>query len=381
MHVFNHSGTQYIGAQTNNIIKLQDFLMGQAFIKCINCNNDKFKGYIKTKGNRGVDFISYQHNVVVCEHCGLVFINPQHDDQDYEKFYKALNYKKMVSPKEKAPLSKREILDYYKFKKIPLKFLVDYLKSNRAIGDQARVLDVGCGFGVFTLLMQESGLQVEGLEQSEDTVDFAKKQFGLKVHAGSIFDHSLPENHYDIVTNIAVMEHLTNPLKALEQMHKLLKRDGILYVNTIDLKGMVLRKGVDHYFKFVHTFYYTNITLSSLIQQAGFEIVETWQMPPILKHSTFLHPNNTYIGELNIIARKKDLTGNPLPLKEDVDEIFRALEMAQKRDSRFRRYHAFQKIKLLGYPLKYIRKKLVRPKYVFNDYFDGTKILDDYQNI
>jgi 2-polyprenyl-3-methyl-5-hydroxy-6-metoxy-1,4-benzoquinol methylase len=355
--------------------------MGRRYIACINCKSKDHREIFKAKGNRGVDFISYQHHIVVCENCGLVFINPQHDEQDYDQFYEIFNYKKMLKYKEKVVVSKEKIIDMYTFKKIPLKFLVDYLKSSRTLESHPRVLDVGCGFGVFILFMQEYGLKAEGLDQSFDTVDFARKQLGLKVHAGSIFNHDLPEHHYDVITSTAVMEHLINPLRALKQMRRFLKRDGILFVNTLDLRGMVLRTGIDRWFKFVHTFYYTNVTLSSLIQLAGFEIIKTWQMCPILKYSSFLHPYNFYVGELNIIAKKKDLTANPLPLKEDVDEIFRVFKAAQKRDLPYSRLDAFFKMKPWGYSLRRIRRKFLRPPYVFRDYFEGTEVVDDYQTI
>jgi len=312
--------------------------MGQRFIDCANCRSQKFKELTDVQGNRGVDFISRQHHVVICENCGLVFINPQHDVQDYDRFYQVFNYKK-----DKKTISREEILEKHTFKKIPLKFLVDYLQSSDVLESRPRVLDVGCGFGMVIHYMKEFGLEAEGLEQSTAAVEFAQNQLGLKVHAGSIFSHDLPERDYDIVFSTAVMEHFTDPLNALQQMRSLLRPDGILFVNTPDLKGIALREGIDRYLKFVHTFYYTNVTLQSLIQLAGFEIIETWQMPPILKYSTLFHPGNAYSGKLNIIARRKDFNSPPTPLKDDVDEIIHIFKMAQKRDYIYSRINVLRK--------------------------------------
>jgi 2-polyprenyl-3-methyl-5-hydroxy-6-metoxy-1,4-benzoquinol methylase len=350
--------------------------MGQHQIDCVNCASKDHKELVKARGNRGVDFIAPEHDVVVCKNCGLVFINPQHDDQDYDRFYQVLNYKKDTKAE-----TTDQILAKHAFKKIPLKFLVDYLQSGKVIEKQPRVLDVGCGFGMVINFMEKYGLNAEGLEQSADAVDYAQKKLGLKVHPGSIFRHDLPANRYDVVFSTAVMEHFTNPLAALEQMRMLLKPDGLLFVNTPDFKGMVLREGIDRWFKFVHTFYYTNTTLSSLIQLAGFEIIKTWPMPPILKYSTFFHPSNAYFGELNIIARKKDFDSPPPPLKDDVDEIFNIFIAVQKRDRFYSRLNVLRKKKRLGYPLRYIRKNFIKPRYVFRDYFDGEEITADYRSI
>ena len=350
--------------------------MGQRLIDCVNCQSKDHKKLVIARGNRGVDFIAAEHPVVVCSSCGLVFLNPQHDDQDYDKFYKALNFKKEI--KAGSP---EEILHKHKFKKIPIKFLVDYLQAKKILEDHPLALDVGCGFGMVIHFMKQFGLRAEGLEQSEDAVEFSQTKLGLTVHPGSIFSHELPANHYDVVFSTAVMEHFTNPLTALEQMRDLLKPNGHLFVNTPDFKGMVLRTGMDRWFKFVHTYYYTNVTLSSLIQLAGFEIVRTWTMPPILKYSTFFHPGNAYFGELNIIARKKDYDSAPLPLRDDADEIFRVFKTAQNRDRLYGKLNLLRKKKRLGYPIRYIIKNFTKPQYIFREYFDGEEVIDDYQTI
>lgn len=351
--------------------------MVQRSIDCANCDGKDFKNFVKAIGNRGIDFIAPWHQVVICQNCGLVFINPQHDDQDYDRFYQVFNYKK-----EKKSLSKNEILDKHAFKKIPLKFLIEFMQSAQILENRPRILDVGCGYGMVIQFMKEFGLEAEGLEQSADAVEFAQNQLGLQVNTGSILDHDLPENDYDVVFSTAVMEHFTDPLRALKQMRGLLRPDGILFVNTPDLKGIVLREGIDRYFKFVHTYYFTNVTLSSLIQRAGFEILLTWQMPPILKYSTFFHPSNAYSGKLNIIARKKSFQSvTPPPLKDDVDEIIHIFRKAQKRDSIYSRLNILRKKKILGYPLRYIRKNFIKPQYLFRDYFDGEIITDKYQAV
>lgn len=349
--------------------------MGQRLIACANCNGESFRKLLEVTGNRDVEFISLRHHIVVCENCGLVFLNPQHADQDYESYYKALNYR------EGKSISKEKILNKHQFKKIPVKCLTDYLNSQQMAEKEINVIDIGCGFGESIKFMAESGLAAEGLEPSLDAADFALKNFGIKVNVGSIFNHDLPHGNYDVVSNMAVIEHLTDPLAALKEMRRLLKPDGILFMNTPDLKGMVLRKGMDRYFKFVHTYYYTNVTLSSLIQLAGFEIVKTWQMPPILKYSTLFHPTNFKEGELNIIARKRELDQPPLPLRDSLDEIFQIFEYARERDQRFSKFDHYSKSKILGYPLRFAKKKLTKRKFVFRDYFNGTEVVSNYQNI
>jgi hypothetical protein len=113
--------------------------MEQRYIDCANCASKDHKELVKVRGNRGVDFIAQEHHVVVCQNCGLVFINPQHDDRDYDRFYKIFNYKK-----EKKAISREEILARYTFKKIPLKFLVDFMQSGHFLETRPRILREWC---------------------------------------------------------------------------------------------------------------------------------------------------------------------------------------------------------------------------------------------
>ena len=123
-------------------------------------------------------------------------------------------------------MSKKIILNRFAYKKIPLKFFMDYLQKDLSFETVPEVLDVGCGYGALVYFMQQCGLKAEGLEQSVDMIDFAQNQLGLKVHAGSIFSHNLPEKHYDIVTSTAVMEHFTDPMQALKQMLVFIVQEG-----------------------------------------------------------------------------------------------------------------------------------------------------------
>ncbi|EKD87570.1 MAG: ubiquinone/menaquinone biosynthesis methylase-like protein [uncultured bacterium] len=51
-----------------------------------------------------------------------------------------------------------------------------------------------------------------------------KKYDGIKI--------PYPSNTFDIVTSIEVIEHVNKPLRMLEEIHRVLKKDGILHITT-----------------------------------------------------------------------------------------------------------------------------------------------------
>lgn len=92
--------------------------------------------------------------------------------------------------------------------------------------DSGRVLEVGCGSGLFLRFLREAGYAVEGLETSKTDVDYARERFGLEVRAGSLETAALPAAAYDLALLVYVMEHMPDPHDALARIHRALRPGG-----------------------------------------------------------------------------------------------------------------------------------------------------------
>jgi SAM-dependent methyltransferase len=107
------------------------------------------------------------------------------------------------------------------------------LKSNPV------VLDFGCGNGMFVNALKTANLNVFGYDPYNP--DFAK----------------LPEQKFDIVTMIEVIEHTYSPFKEVEVISGLLKKGGILYIESsfsdwVDEKHDYLNPTIGHSTVFSH---------------------------------------------------------------------------------------------------------------------------------
>jgi len=104
------------------------------------------------------------------------------------------------------------------------------------IGDVAgrRSLDIGCGMAYFTCELRKRGAEVTGIDSSNASISFAKGRFpdlDLRVH--SAYDlKSFDVESFDLVTLIDVIEHLSDPQKVVEGIHRVLKPDGRLVLAT-----------------------------------------------------------------------------------------------------------------------------------------------------
>ena len=99
------------------------------------------------------------------------------------------------------------------------------------------VLDVGCGDGFITNLLSEYCKHVVGVDSSRtgislasSLVDISKADFVL----GSVNNLPFKESAFDVITLFEVIEHIPVKLvkKALMDIKRVLKKDGILIVTT-----------------------------------------------------------------------------------------------------------------------------------------------------
>ena len=101
------------------------------------------------------------------------------------------------------------------------------------------IIDVGCGAGLVTEPLCRLGAKVTGLDAAKNNIEVAKKHAddgGLKI----TYKNDLVENiasqkkKYDVVLALEVIEHVEDVPYFLENCAKLLKKDGLLIISTLN---------------------------------------------------------------------------------------------------------------------------------------------------
>jgi len=95
------------------------------------------------------------------------------------------------------------------------------------------VLDAGCGTGIFSIIFANSGAgQVTGIDISEGSLQTArnlKEKFGLhnaEFQKQNMLALPFPDSSFDIVWAWGTVHHTTDPLKAIEELIRVLKPSG-----------------------------------------------------------------------------------------------------------------------------------------------------------
>jgi 2-polyprenyl-3-methyl-5-hydroxy-6-metoxy-1,4-benzoquinol methylase len=107
---------------------------------------------------------------------------------------------------------------------------LDYIRDSTGVAG-GRLLDVGTGDGHFLAVAEDRGFQAEGVELSHARAARARSR-GLRVHQGDLLELSLPEAAFDLISLRDILSHVTRPVEMLIEVHRLLKPDGAVFVQT-----------------------------------------------------------------------------------------------------------------------------------------------------
>ena len=101
-----------------------------------------------------------------------------------------------------------------------------------------KILDIGCGGGLIAEPMSRLGANITGIDASEKNIKIAKahlKKNKLKIN----YKCASPENlnqkeNFDVILNLEIIEHVEDVELFMEKSSKLLKKNGLMFVATIN---------------------------------------------------------------------------------------------------------------------------------------------------
>jgi 2-polyprenyl-3-methyl-5-hydroxy-6-metoxy-1,4-benzoquinol methylase len=185
------------------------------------------------------------------------------------------------------------------------------------------VLDLGAADGL-TLLEIQKHLQAKealGIELSAQLVARAQKN-GAQVIKGDV--QNLPTQvkteHYDLVTALAVLEHLEDPLSCLLEAEKVLKPGGILVVSAPNpfwdkAAGITrIHKEEEHHQTIITPRVFRNLIQKTSLEYKGYK-------PFMLVFTAFL-PYLKIFPNLKLDELIDSLSANPLSSPLFVNQLF-----------------------------------------------------------
>lgn len=99
--------------------------------------------------------------------------------------------------------------------------------------ENKKILDVGCGPAEFCKILDENfkNLKIFGIDISEKMIEKSKELLPLgNFNVGDVHELPFEDNSFDYIFNTSSFHHYEDPLVALNQMYRVLKKDGTLYL-------------------------------------------------------------------------------------------------------------------------------------------------------
>ncbi len=144
-----------------------------------------------------------------------------------------------------------------------------------------KLLDVGCGGGVFMERMRDFGWDVSGLELAADVAGRVQSRTGIKVHVGTLPHSDLIAASFDAVTLWHVLEHVPNPRQTLKAAAELLRPNGLLVIELPNIDSWSFQEFGPNWYGLElprHFQHFSPKTLSAMLPEGQFRNVEIQQI-------------------------------------------------------------------------------------------------------
>jgi 2-polyprenyl-3-methyl-5-hydroxy-6-metoxy-1,4-benzoquinol methylase len=287
-------------------------------VPCVFCGGTHFKQQLLCRG------FAY----VRCTRCGLVQMNPQPVMEDVHKRY-GENYLNYETKNEAAFLQLQEKsledVGFYKQEKsLGLPLAAGAPQSGRPtpqITPGPRVLDIGCATGALLEKLAQRNWQTTGVEISLPQAEYARRERNLDIRTETLEKNHFPDSSFDVVLASHVIEHVNNPLSFVQEVHRILKKDGCFYVTTPNINsfqaflfGSRWRSAI-----FDHLYLFSVKTLSAMLVKAGFRVeqVVTWgglakgSAPGFLKTAADFLAKPLNVGDVMILRARRQQDPDP----------------------------------------------------------------------
>ena len=177
--------------------------------------------------------------IVSCDECGLLMRNPQPSDHTLGEIYSSDYFlgSDSAALKEETNRTKRLTADLY------LDQIEEALCDFGYSSTRVKALEVGCGHGNLLRQARARGWEVSGLEYSQDAAEKANENIGADcVRVGTVESCSFSPGFFDVCIIADVIEHTRNPAEFLENVNRLLRPGGLIFIAVPSLDSLSARR-------------------------------------------------------------------------------------------------------------------------------------------
>ena len=236
---------------------------------CPVCQNNIFEKYLEVQD---YTVSNKKFQIVVCKSCDFKFTNPRPDQDEIGEYYKAESYISH-SNTSKGLIAKI----YHSVRKYTLKRKINLI--NRLYPQKGKLLDVGCGTGMFLNEARGNGWKVNGIEPDSGARQIAEEinKSTIKTEILSSFQHE----KFNIITMWHVLEHVHLLNETVDWLKERITEDGSIIIavpNHESKDAEIYQAQWAAYDVPRHLYHFSQKSIKQLFEQKGFRLEETLPM-------------------------------------------------------------------------------------------------------
>ena len=260
------------------------------YVTCDLCGLDDTRALFRKRDKLGITDDEFQ--VVECKRCGLLYVNPRPTEAEIGNFYpETYSWKETLGADSFLTKWLRRLEKSYRYHLLQDEVSKVVIFTDKNSG---KVLDVGCGTGDRLEVFRSKGFETFGVETS-DSANYAREHLNLNVLKGDLFSANFSDEFFDLVTLYNVLEHTHRPARVIEEIYRILKKEGFLIIqvpNSNSIQYKIFKKRWAAFDVPRDLYYFGTESLRSLLGKVGFIVTKmdhfmNWWHPPTLVISLF----------------------------------------------------------------------------------------------
>lgn len=199
----------------------------------------------------------------------------------------------------------------------------------RHVSPPGPLLEIGSAGGYFLAAARDAGFTGTGVEPSPTEAEQSRRAFDLDVHTGFLEEAEFAPGSFGAACAWHVLEHIPEPVQALERVRWALKPGGVLLLEVPNVASVLARRrGLDWYWLDLehHVAHHGPTSLRTALERAGFTDIQTSTVSAL----SYLRPARA-MAPAGVAARIKEFAAVRAPRwreQPEQHEILRAVARA-----------------------------------------------------
>ncbi len=234
-------------------------------LKCPVCQGQQLSKKLDVKD---LFFTKEDFSIWECSDCSVLFTWPQPASDEIGRYYETPAY---LSHNTEQNGLFGKLYGFLRNINIRKKYKIVEKYISRG-----RLLDIGCGSGELLNYFAGRGWDTMGIEPNQTARAFAQKKYGLKIE-GEREIKNLPALSFDVVSMWHVLEHVADVNERMEQVQRLLIKDGIAVIALPNPRSWDAENYQNYWAAYDvprHLFHFSQKAFASLVQKHHFQITE-----------------------------------------------------------------------------------------------------------